>query len=237
MLRTSYDKLENIPENQRGAYIERDGRWLLDELDKDHSLVQKRDELLRSESALKSQNTKLANDKAALESRTIPEGQRAVPVEVAELGEAAQTTGWKKDEFATVKTERDELQSKLAARDRAEIVGRAAKAANRSEQAFADHADAKNLQFAEADETVDGKAVKQIYVVGRDAAGAETKTRVEDYVPQNAAHVPLAVVQKKGMNFPAQTSGGGGDQTHESPARRVVNGRYGKTVQALTKSG
>lgn len=112
MLKPKYDREDQIPENLKGAYVAdaKTGTWVLDELDAEHPVVAKRDELLAENTRYKGLNTKLQNEKAQLESKAIPEGHVAVKAEDAPIIEQVKTLNIPVKELGTLKEENDRFK-------------------------------------------------------------------------------------------------------------------------------
>lgn len=191
MLKTSYPTQDAIPDNQKGAYIERDGKWILDDYDSDHPLVKKRDELLtkvaKHDEALDEVNTKL---EVALK-RQVPSGKKVVDSDVAKLGEAAKQAGLTEDELPKIITERDELKKDKEARDSESVLEKAAGSAEITNvDAFKKLDAARKLRFETT--TVNGETKYQVIqtVDGKDVKNDFTREWVEkneDLKPFTAA--------------------------------------------------
>jgi hypothetical protein len=117
MPKTFYANESDIPENLKGAYEAKNGRWELTKLDDDHPVLVTNKSLNSEQTRLKGQITTLTTEKDTAErereearNKAIPHGFRAVPKEVAELGESVKATGLKSDEIANLKTKVDEYE-------------------------------------------------------------------------------------------------------------------------------
>jgi len=129
MLKSSYDSLEAIPENARGAYIEKDGKWILDTFAEDHPLVKKRDELLSKLAAKSDEVETLTTERDTALRRVVPSGKKVVDPEVAKLGEAAQQASLTADDIPKIKGELDTLKAESEGRRAEETLSSAAAAA------------------------------------------------------------------------------------------------------------
>lgn len=78
MLKPFYQNEADIPENVKGAYVVKNGRYELDELDAEHPVILKNKELLEKNSTVTKENQRLNGDVAKLESKALPEGKIAV---------------------------------------------------------------------------------------------------------------------------------------------------------------
>lgn len=109
------------PENLKGAYVQKDGVWVLDDLSDDHPVVVTKTELENTQKGLKSQidnltatNGNLERERDEHKGKAIPHGFRAVSKEIAELGEAVKQQGLSKDELGSLKTELDTFRNREA---------------------------------------------------------------------------------------------------------------------------
>ena len=135
MLKTSYSNQDAIPENLRGAYVLSGGKWILDELDKDHPVVAKREELLTENSSQKRKITRLENEKTALEGEVLPDGHVAIAKGDAELVEKVKSFGTS-TEIVTKLTEHKTLKEESETRKRQDHVTEVAKVLGYTPEAF-----------------------------------------------------------------------------------------------------
>jgi len=164
MLQKSYPNQEAIPENLRGAYIQKGGEWVLDDLSQDHPLVVNHEAVKKDLSTEKGKVTKLTNEKAELEKNVLPAGTRAVPEADAELIEVVRPLGDKKAVKAVI-DEHGELKREKQGREQDELYERAAKDLGYENVAsFKAVAKALKLDIKFKPEKVDGKEVERPYV-------------------------------------------------------------------------
>lgn len=208
MLKTSYDKQDDIPENLRGAYIQKDNKWVLDDLDNSHPVVTKRDELLRDNTTLKSQNTRLQNDKASLEQNVLPAGHKAVPEADAELIEVVKPLGDKKavtaliDEHKTLKAKDESVEHGKSIKRALELAG--FKATEENVEAVKAISASLGIKPEFKEETIDGKKVEKPYVADK---------LFTDYVEATPALKALTSVLKGGTApNPVNTEAGAGNR-------------------------
>jgi hypothetical protein len=135
MLTTSYKTQEEIPENQRGAYVQSGNEWVLDTLANDHPIVVKRDELLSENTAQKTRITKLTNEKDALSGTSLPAGHVALPEADAQIIEKVKPFG-SVTEVVTKLTEHKTLKEESETRQRDDHLRKVAKALNYEPNAF-----------------------------------------------------------------------------------------------------
>lgn len=135
MLKTSFSNQDEIPENLRGAYVLSGGKWILDELDKDHPVVAKREELLTENSSQKRKITRLENEKGALESEVLPDGHVAILKADAELVEKVKPFGTSTEIVAKL-TEHQTLKEESETRKRSDHLTEVAKVLGYEPKAF-----------------------------------------------------------------------------------------------------
>lgn len=135
MLKTSYSNQDEIPENLRGAYVLSGGKWIVDELDKDHPIVAKREELLTENSSQKRKITRLENEKGTLESEVLPDGHVAILKADAELVEKVKPFGTS-TEIVTKLTEHKTLKEESETRKRSDHLTEVAKVLGYTPEAF-----------------------------------------------------------------------------------------------------
>lgn len=121
MPKTFYANETDIPENLKGAYEAKNGRWELTKLDDDHPTIATNKSLTIEQSKLKGQITTLTTEKETIEqerddfkNKAVPRGFRAVSTEIAELGETVKASGLSKDEIGSLKTKVDEHEREKA---------------------------------------------------------------------------------------------------------------------------
>lgn len=164
MLQPSYASKEAIPADKVGAYVEKDGKWVLDDLSDDHPVVTHKKTLERDLATEKGKVTRLTNEKAALESNVLPPGTKPVPEADAELLELVKPLGDKKavkaviDEHKTLSQEKREREQDATLERAAQLAG------YDNPEAFKAAARAQNVQVTFKEETVDGKKVEKPFV-------------------------------------------------------------------------
>jgi hypothetical protein len=165
MLQTSYPSQDKIPEDKRGAYVERDGKWILDDLSQDHPVIVHKTKLETDLSAEKGKVTRLTNEKSQLEANVIPTGQKAVPEADAALVEEVKALGKSGKELKIIVAEHVTLTKEKQERQTDEVLDRAAKDLGYENQlAFRAAAKALGVEVTFKEETVDGKKVERPYV-------------------------------------------------------------------------
>jgi hypothetical protein len=112
-LKFFYLNKEDIPAGLVDAYVEKNGRWELEELEDDVPIVQIKQSLERTQTTLKTQVTDAENRATRAEAKAMSAGKVAVDPDVEELGNAAKAAGLKTTELAGFKTKGDELQGKI----------------------------------------------------------------------------------------------------------------------------
>lgn len=148
MLKTSYDREDLVPENLKGAYVaDASGKYVLDQLDAEHPIVRKNTEIVQEKTRAVANATKLADEKAVLEARSIPEGHIAVKAEDASIIEKFKATGVSLDELPNLKSENESFKAEKSAADGLRIRKAAGKKLGFNEEKFA--VLAKDMQIAE----------------------------------------------------------------------------------------
>jgi len=180
------DTKDEFPENLRSQAEEIDGKFQID----GNGLINKNKELLRDLSKINTKIETLEADRDAARAEAtewkgkakLPASHKIVPDDVAELGEAAKEAGLVKDELPTLKTAKEDLQSKLDSIGEQTLREQAAKSVGKRFENFDDHATAKNLKFSKKTEKDGDKGVDYFVVIGKDAEGKDTETKLVDYV-------------------------------------------------------
>lgn len=215
MLNKSYASQEAIPENLRGAYIQKGSEWVLDDLSQDHPVVTHNKQLQTELSTEKGKVTRLTNEKTALEGNVLPAGHKAVPEADAELIDVVKPHGDKKavktllDEHATLKEEKAQREAEGALKKAAELAG------YDNPAAFVAAAQAQKLAVTFKEETVDGKKVEKPFV------GDKPLTEFVEATPGLKA-LEIAFKTKPVVTAPT-TEGGSGNR----PAAAGANGDKG----------
>jgi hypothetical protein len=222
MLQTTYAKKEDVPADKIGAYIEKDGKWVLDDLSNDHPVVAKRDELLTKTSTQQGQITRLSNEVATLKVTSVPEGHAIVPVADKQLLDAVKPLGTV-EEIKTKLTEYPTLKEKEQSRTLDELYDKAAKELGyENVGAFKAIAKALKLDIKFKPEKVDGKDVEKPYVGDKalaDHIAATPELKDAEPVFKTKPQVPAPSTEGGSGNRPAaagaggSTNGGGGDKT------------------------
>jgi hypothetical protein len=157
MLRTSYDKLEDIPENLRGAYVPKDGKYVLDDLDDQHPVIVHNGTLTRERATDRTRITQLTNENSTLKGSSLPAGHRAVPEADAALLDKYKPLGTP-DQLGTIITEHGTLKTKDGERQRQEHLRTVAGVLNFNPEAFATLSGLPELEIR--DMTENGQAVR-----------------------------------------------------------------------------
>lgn len=193
MLESFYSKKEDIPADKRGAYVEKNGRWEVDEYAPSHPLVAKKDEFKAKYAVLKPEFDRLQREKTTLETKTIPDGKVAADPDIVELGETAKSHGLSKKEIPTLKTDVEKYKGEVETIKTTEIARKVAAAAGKNPEAWAEHVTAKALKFKEVTTKDDkGNDVTSFMVVTSGDGDKEVETPLRDYVDKNSVHVAAA---------------------------------------------
>lgn len=174
-----------ITDDLKGAYtLGADGRYKLNDLSDDHTLIVAQTEVNTKAEARQQQIDALTASVGNLErerdeykAKAIPQGFRAVKAKIAELGEAAENAGYTKEEIQTLKTQAAELQQQIDGLKSEKVIETVAGVKNFNNR-FKIAAREKGLQFENATEKVDGKDVEKWFVVGSEGA----KTDLDEFL-------------------------------------------------------
>lgn len=124
MLKNEYTNQADIPEGQRGAYVQKGDKWVLDDLENTHPLVVNsrtlKTEKQHAETARANAERERDDAKDALSKvNVLQPGQRAVPKADAELVEVVKAEGvTTPDVFRALKTEHGTYKTKAETSDR-----------------------------------------------------------------------------------------------------------------------
>jgi len=217
MPRTFYANESDIPENMKGCYEAKNGRWELTKLDNDHPVITTKTSLETTNNELKTTNVSLTaqvgnleREKIELSGKSVPHGYRAVKKEVAEVGEVALAEGLTVEAVKNLKTENDRFKSDEASRADRDLKTRALKAVGINDiDGFFELKASDNLKLET--ETVDGK--EKFFVVTETNGVKEKKDFNTEYLKNTEgfknSFEQLAKKKEGGFSFSEQ--GGGGD--------------------------
>lgn len=125
MLKPFYQNEADIPENLKGAYTVKNGRYELDELEKDHPVLLKNKELLEKNSTFAADNQRLIGEVATLESKALPKGKVAVDKTEYETLKTAHDTLKTENESYAALGKADEVKSKVEGYEQLKIQAKA----------------------------------------------------------------------------------------------------------------
>ncbi len=218
MPRTFYANESEIPENLKGAYELKNGRWELTKLDDDHPVIVVKKSLEKDNGELKTKTDSLTvqvgnleREKTELSSKSVPHGYRAVKKEVAEIGEIAVAEGLTTESVKTLKTENDKLKTEKASQSDRELKTKALKAAGINDvDGFFELKASDNLKIEV--ETVDGK--EKFFVVTEANGVKEKKVFDTDYLKNTDGFKNSfeSLTKKKEEGFSFSEQGGGGNK-------------------------
>lgn len=212
MLKTSYDSQESIPENLRGAYVARDGKFVLDDLSDDHPVIVSKKSALADKSRAVSKADGLQADLDAAKSTSIPRGHVAVAKSDAELLEKIKPHGTG-DEVVAKLTEHAELKEETQKRQREDQLREVAKLLSYEPEAFV------RLNNLPEFEIRDGKDGKTVVAKLKDAKGVITEKPAQEFVEASsdiAPFLPALKATQSGGTKVHGTAGNGGQ-----PAKNV----------------
>lgn len=240
MLKPFYQNESDIPESVKGAYIAKNGRYELDELDTSHPVLEKNRELLTKNSTITTENQRLNSEVAKLEGKALPEGKIAVDkAEFDTLKTEAETAKAQRDAYAALGTI-DELKPKVEGYDELKTQTRQAIRDKALMQAGVSDLD-RARRFKSYDdleivtESKDGKEV--FYRVTTDDKGTEVKTVFDgELLKSDGFKDDLgSLVSPSGTKFFRQ--GSGAPPAADTPvalAEGHMNKRYSGPAKATT---
>lgn len=241
-----FDKKSEIPEHLQADATEIDGdKWELDAA----PILKKNKELLGKNATLttRAEEAEAAKDAAEAQAADwkgkakIPDDQKLVAKDIAELGEAAKEAGLVVDEMPTLKTAKADLEGQLEVVKGERLIEEVAKA-NQLNEKFVELAKDKKLKFekkVEKDE--EQKDVDAWYVVG-EKDGKPENTKLETFFETDPFFSKFAdtFVSDENANGDGTTKKWVKQETGQNgkpaqAAQGTIDNRYGGTIKALTK--
>jgi hypothetical protein len=211
MLKPSYDSQEAIPEDKRGAYVQKDGKWTLDELDPAHPV-------LVNNRALKSEKETAQSEAATAKSELananiIPRGHEAVPKTEADLLRKVKEHGGTADEIVAKLTEYPTLKAEAQKQERRTFLEE--NVATPLKWNLEALARVPNLPDIEMRDTViEGKTIRMPHAKIKDG-DAFTYKPLRDFIAESADHKVFLPSLEVGQAAPGgtkvfgSTAGGG----------------------------
>lgn len=239
MLNTSYDKLEDIPQEKRGAYIPKDGKFVLDTLEESHPLVVKKNQLKTEVSTKQGQLTKATNENTELKSKTIPEGHVVVAVADKQLLDTVKSYGGTPAEIDTKLKEHATLKAKDDERTKQDHLRAVARVMGWKEDALLLVPGLPDLEIRDVTENgqpvkdQSGEVKKQVIAKLKGENNTITEKQLREHfdaTPALKIFEPSLLQngqqQFGGTEFP-RLGAGGGNGTKQSAASSVLTSRYG----------
>lgn len=224
MLKQSYNAESEIPENLKGAYVQKGSQWVLDDLSADHPVLVHNKTLLGEKATVEAQVVNLKTEveaakaeAVAAKAKGLPHAHEAVPKADAELARVVKAAGiTKPEEFTAMKDEHGTLKTKVAAQERREHLDAVRKAEGWGESAVEVLAlipDLPEIEQRDSDEKDDKGVLKKKNIAkikGADNVVTE-KPFGEYFAAKHAALLPSvqAVKQSDGTPLPSHGAGGG----------------------------
>lgn len=214
MPKTFYTNETDIPADQKGAYVNKNGRWELSELDAEHPTIIAKTGLETTQKTLRSEIKTLTDQAGELqqkltvaESKVLSDGMVAVPPAVKELGEAAQVAGLKKTDIAEVSTLKTKVtdyetrDAQNAKKQNAITVLKSIGAKN--PEAFFDIKASDNVDFETEGE---GESAKHFMVKTVNGTPTRTELTKESFMKDESfkSAIPAMFADGEGGNFWAQ---------------------------------
>lgn len=198
MLKTSYTSESEIPDNLKGAYTQKDGKWVLDELSDDHPVIVSKKSALADKSRAVQRSEELQADLETAKSSGVPRGHVAVPKADADLipklkefGTPAEIES-KLNEFQTLKAE-------VETRKRTDHLREVAKALNYESEVFVRLQNLPEFEIRDAD----GKKTVIAKVKGEN--NAITEKLAQEFIESSSDIAPF---------LPALKATGNGTRVH-----------------------
>lgn len=203
MLKTSYVAESEIPENLKGAYVARDGKFVLDDLSEDHPVIVKNREALRDKSKAVTKAEEIQADLEAAKTNSVPRGHVAVAKADSELLEKVKAHGTG-DEIITKLTEHKTLKEETERRTRIDHLTEVAKVLQYEPEAFVRLQGLPEFEIREKD------GQKQVIAKVKDGANIVEKPAVE-FIESSADIAPFlpALKTSNGVRVHGSTPTGG----------------------------
>lgn len=207
MLKTSYDAESEIPENQRGAYVARDGKFVLDDLADDHPVLVSKKAALADKSKAVTKAEGLEADLAEAKRTSLQRGHVAVSKSDADMLEKLKGLGTA-DEIAAKLAEHHALTEKVTKQEQEAHLREVAKLLSYEAEAFVR---LQNLPEFEIRDGNDGQ--KTVVAKLKDTKGVITEKPAQEFVESSidiAPFLPALKAKGNGGTKVHGTSGGGG---------------------------
>lgn len=234
MLKNEYPKQEDIPENQRGAYVQKGDKWVLDDLESSHPLVVNsrtlKTEKQQAETAKINAERERDDAKEALsKANVLQPGQRAVAKADADLLEKVKAEGVTTAEaFTTLKTEHGSYKATAEAAQAAKHAADVAEAMgwdkDKASRLVPKHFDLSTVELRDG---ADGK--KQPIAKVKQADGSTVVEKpfadVVKTTPELSDLAPLLTANGGGTRVPGSTGGGGAPGGQKSVVDSFIESR------------
>lgn len=210
MLKFYYAAETDIPDDLKGAYEAKNGRYELIKLADDVPVVVHNKTILSEKNtvetelgALKANVSNIEHERDELKNKVIPSGYRTVTKQDAELLEAIKPLGLKADELAVMKTENEKYKQETETRDKENFLAHVADSLKLNRKTFIPLA--KDLNITAEKQVVDGKET-DVFYAGRDG---DKRTLNNEYFEQSETFKPFLGVlsaeeKKEGFKFGAE---------------------------------
>lgn len=233
MLKTSYNTESEIPENLKGAYIGRDGKFVLDQLSDDHPVIISKKAALADKANATQKVEGLEADLAQAKTTSIPRGHIAVPKADADLLEKLKPHGTPQ-EIETKLSEHKELQEKVAKQERDAQLREVAKILSYEPEAFV------RLQSLPEFEIRDGADNKKTVIAKlKDSKGVITEKPAQEFIESSADIAPFLPALKATGNggtkvFGSRSNDGSPGKSEFDKARDVGKAHNESRKQATS---
>lgn len=211
MLRPSYESLEAIPENQRGAYVQKDNRYVLDDLDAAHPVLITNRDLKAEKQQIQSEVESLRADLASAKANSLPRGHVAVVKAEAEALDRIKAKGTVEQAVAQL-DEYPALKSEIEGGKREKHLHSVAETLAYEPEAFTRLHGLPEFELRDVTDAA-GKVTKQAIAKIKDANGVITERPAKEFIEGHADYKPFLVAlapQKQGTPANFGPSGGQG---------------------------
>ena len=243
MLEPEYTKLEDIPVDKRGAYVPKDGKFVLDTLSDKHPLVVKKNELKTEVSAKQGLLTKATNTATELQAKSIPEGHVAIPVADKQLLDVVKQQPGTAQEIAAKLKTFDDVVARNAARTKKDHDEAVAKVLKWKPEVFAaiqglPETDVRDkVENGNVVKGTDGQPVKIVIAKIKGADGVVTEKPFLDYfnatpslkifepslkLVENQQFVPFPQQSNTGEPVKSDATGSYLDSQYERPDKQTA---------------
>lgn len=248
-LKAYYLKKDDIPAGLVDAYVERNGRWELEELEDDVPIVQTKKGLETTQTTLKEDLRKANEAKTRAEANQLPAGKIAVEPEIETLGNAAKAANLSATDLTNFKAKAEEqegkvaeLQGKLDANEYEKTLASVAEDHGLNKR-FIELAKDKKLKFESRKEKGEDDKETTVWDVVTEKDGKPETQKIGDFFEKDSFFSQFADTftdseegqqtgENTGKKWVKQNTGK--EQEPVPGAQKTITNRYGGTLKSLT---